>query len=191
MVTRTLATLAILIAANPAAAEPAPEHAEHVWIYAGLAVGGGSGRFGPLAGTGFVDGHVWLSRHVGVFATALVYGAGEGEQAGSHTSGRVLAAGASVRKLWHTSEKVWPSLPARAFGSFAIGRGEHHGTDWVSDHTNDMIDFSDEALAWTARAGLAVKIGPVFLGTQLVGYGFELRGFAIAGLFSGSIGVAL
>ena len=192
MVTPKLVILALLFGAGPAAAEPAPEPTpEHVWIYAGIAMGGGSGRFGPLSGTGFVDGHVWLSRHVGVFATALGYGASEGEQSGKHASGSVYAGGVSVRKLWRTSEKVWPSLPCRAFGSFALGRGQHHGTEWVSDDTNEMRDFADTAFAWTARAGIAVKLGPVFLATQLVGYGFELSGFAIAGLLSGSIGIAL
>jgi hypothetical protein len=175
--------LRICIAAAVLAASPAAADTERLWAVGGFGFGGGTERVGHINGSLFLDAHVWARDHVGVFASVLGYGASENEAAGPHTNGGMVVAGVSLRRAWLARPKgaspdAW-AVPVRMFASLGVGVGQYDGTEWIDGGGNAMRSFDQLEAAWSARAGVAVMLGPVFVGTQLVGYGYARHGFAI------------
>jgi hypothetical protein len=167
---RYVCAIAIIAASPRATAE------DRTWIYGGLCLGGGSGRFGEINGAAFVDGHRWITPRTGVFATVVGYAASENEAAGRHSKGSLFGGGISVRHAWTQHGRGGWTIPMRAFASLGLGLGHHSGTEWVDDRSNTMTGFDARAVAWTARAGIAYLLGPVVVGTQAVAYGFGRGG---------------
>src|SRR5436190_21954845 len=97
--------------ATPAAGEPA----SHTWVTAGVGLGGGSNRLGPVNAAAFVDAHFWPSDRIGVFVTAQGFGSSENEAEGRHGGGSMFAGGIAVRSEWLKHVDDGWDMPVRVF----------------------------------------------------------------------------